>query len=140
MADDDLVEVIIVDEIDDDDDTPQVTRAEVQMATDKAFNAIDDIHTVRFEKTVLGDAFHFMDRSKLPMHHEYKALFFRCLRAAMFIIQKEDVEEVKAVLEEKGLSWEHKMAFDFDYIAQRVRRRAPPPDILYNRMKTVYDF
>ena len=25
-------------------------------------------------KTVLGDVFHFMDRAKLPMHHEYNAL------------------------------------------------------------------
>ena len=28
------------------------------------------------QRTVLGDLFHFMDRAKLPMHHEYKALFF----------------------------------------------------------------
>lgn len=92
-------------------------------------------------KKVLGDAFHFMDRAKIPMHHEYKALFFRCLRSAMFIMNKDDVDEVKKVLEQKeGTSWNKKMAFDFEYIAQRVRRTVPPPAVLYNRMKVVFDF
>lgn len=91
-------------------------------------------------RTVLGDPFHFMDRAKLPMHHQYKSLFFRCLRAAMFIMVKEDVDDVKQVLESKGESWEKMMAFNFDYIAKRVRRRIPPPDMLYNRMRVVYDF
>lgn len=92
-------------------------------------------------KTVLGDLFHFMDRAKLPMHHEYKALFFRSLRAAMFIMNRDDVDDVKEILSSKGGdTWEKKMAFDFDYIKLRVRRKVPPPTILYNRMKAVYDF
>lgn len=92
-------------------------------------------------RTVLGDMFHFMDRAKLPMHHEFKALFFRALRAASFIMVKEDVDNVKAVLQRKpGESWEKKMAFDWQYIARRARRRVPPPHILYHRMKAVYDF
>ena len=54
---------------------------------------------------------------------------------------KSDVEDVKEVLNSKtDQTWEHKMAFDFSYIAARVRRRVPPPDILYNRVKAVYDF
>lgn len=92
-------------------------------------------------KTVLGDAFHLMDRAKLPMHHEYKALYFRSLRAAMFIMNKDDVDDVKAVLESKpGESWEKTMAFNFGYIAARVRRTVPPPDVLYNRLRAVFDF
>lgn len=92
-------------------------------------------------KSVLGDAFHFMDRAKLPMHHEYKALFFRALRAAMFILNKEDVAKVKKVLENKpGMTWEKALTFNFDYIAARVRRTVPPASILYNRMLAVFDF
>lgn len=102
---------------------------------------IEDLPMSAEEKRVLGDAFHLMDRAKLPMHHEYKALFFRSLRAAMFIMHREDVEEVKEVLKNKpGTSWEKKMAFDFGYISKRVRRRIPPPTILHNRMKAVFDF
>ena len=65
------------------------------------------------------------------MHHQYKALFFRALRGAMFIMHKGDVDKVKAVLHGKaGLTWEKKLAFDFKYITQRVRRRVPP-QLLY---------
>ena len=32
------------------------------------------------------------------------------------------------------------MAFDFQYIAKRVRRRVPPPTILYNRIKALFEF
>mmetsp|Transcript_54574 Transcript_54574/g.63795 ORF Transcript_54574/g.63795 Transcript_54574/m.63795 type:complete len:238 (+) Transcript_54574:218-931(+) len=82
-----------------------------------------------------------MDRAKLPMHHEYKALYFRSLRAAIFIMNKTDVEDVKQVLKSKpGTSWEKKFAFDFGYLLKRIRRRVPPPTILYNRMKVVFDF
>lgn len=106
----------------------------------------DDMYVVHDDlpegyRKVLGDIFHLMDRAKLPMHHEYKALFFRSLRAAMFIMVEEDVEDVKSVLESKpGESWEKMMAFNFRYISQRVRRRVPEPKILYSRMKAVYEF
>ena len=103
--------------------------------------APEDLHRNTAIKKVLGDAFHFMDRAKVPTHHEYKALYFRALRAAMFIMNESDVEDVKKVLSNKrDESWEKKMAFNFTYIAQRVRRRIPPPNILYHRMKAVYDF
>ena len=82
-----------------------------------------------------------MDRAKLPMHHEYKALYFQALRAAIFIMVKTDVDDVKEVLYCKhGTSWDQKMAFDFPYIAKRVRRCVPPPIILCNRLKAVFDF
>lgn len=149
-------------------DGVEPTMREVRMATDGEFNKtlqelideadrlsqsmndsepndddvpFDQLPKKKLKKTVLGDIFHFMDRAKLPMHHEYKALFFRSLRAAMFIMNKSDVEEVKKVLEAKqGQSWEKKMAFDFPYIAARVRRRAPPAKMLYHRLLTVFEF
>lgn len=101
---------------------------------------LEELHRHSKGKKVLGDAFHFMDRAKVPMHHDFKALYFRALRAAMFIMEESDVEDVKAVLESKGDSWEKRLAFDFDYIAKRVRRRVPPPLVLYHRLKAVYDF
>ena len=95
----------------------------------------------QLERTVLGDAFHFMDRTKVPTHHDYKALYFRSLRSAMFIMHQGDVENVRAVLSRKqGQTWEKKMAFDFNYIAQRVRRRIPPAQILHRRMQYIYHF
>lgn len=120
---------------------PQATPEQIRMATEKEFSLkLEELLEEANWRTVLGDPFHFMDRAKLPMHHQYKSLFFRCLRAAMFIMVKEDVDDVKQVLESKGESWEKMMAFNFDYIAKRVRRRIPPPDMLYNRMRVVYDF
>ena len=101
---------------------------------------IDELPKSLTYKSVLGDIFHFMDRAKLPMHHEYKALFFRALRASVFIMYKQDVEDVKTVLEGKGIKWETKMAFDFEYIASRVRRRVPKADVLYHRVNAVFKF
>lgn len=121
------------------DDGTEPTPHEVEVATSEAFNEtlyklieeadklsnalnvsepsedtdiqVDQLPNLSHNKTILGDIFHFMDRSKLPMHHEYKTLFFRSLRAAIFIMNKSDVDEVKEVLATKpGTSWEKKMA------------------------------
>ena len=82
-----------------------------------------------------------MDRAELPMHHEFKALFFRALTVAIFIMNESDVDNVRCVLDSKPhTSWNKNMAFDFSYIAKRVRRRIPQPKILYNRVKVVYNF
>ena len=67
---------------------------------------IDQMSNVN-HKTVLADIFHLMDRAKLPMHHEYKSLFFRALRSSVFIMNDDDVDEVKRVLAGKvGMTWE----------------------------------
>ena len=150
-------------------DEEEPTEQEMRVATDESFNEtlekiiadadkmaeiqnnsvqqqvhedmeIDDLALTLKYKTVLGDIFHFMDRAKLPMHHEFKALFFRSLRASVFIMNHEDVDDVKTVLQSKGISWEIKMAFDFRYIADRVRRHVPEPEVLYYRMKSVFEF
>lgn len=124
----------------------ELSAQQLQAAIDLNWDAdddlpFDDLDKMKTLKTVLADIFHLMDRAKLPMHHEYKALFFRCLRAAIFIMHKEDVDQVREILSSnQGDTWERKMAFDFDYIKLRVRRRVPPPTVLYNRMRAVYDF
>lgn len=89
---------------------------------------------------VLGDAFHVMDRVKVPMNHELKAAYFQALRAAIFVMDAGDVARVKRVVEKKGKKWASVMAWNFRYIALRVKRVIPPPMVLYYRMKAVFDF
>ena len=55
-------------------------------------------------------------------------------------MHKDDVDDVKTVLQSKGLSWEKKIAFDFQYISQSVRRKVPAADILYHHIKAVFEF
>lgn len=40
-------------------------------------------HFEEQEDEVLGDAFHVMDRIKVPMHHDFKPSFFRAIQAAI---------------------------------------------------------
>ena len=91
---------------------------------------------------VLGDAFHVMDRIKVPMHHDFKPSFFRAIRAAIFVLNPEDVRQLKAALRVTSKSnkqWDKLLAFNFKFVAQRVRRRIPEPDMLYERLKPVFD-
>lgn len=128
--------------IDDADGLAQVTEESIDnMNPEENDLYVDELPISSLCRTVLADTFHFMDRAKLPMHHEYKALFFRSLRAAIFIMSKSDVDDICEVLRHKeGTSWQYKMAFEFEYIAKRVRRIIPPANILYFRMKAVYCF
>jgi hypothetical protein len=89
---------------------------------------------------VLGDSFHLMDRVKVPMRHDFKAAYFRALRAAMFIMDSGDLARVNRVLEKKGRKLSHVLAWQFSYIALRVKRTVPPPKVLYARVKAVFDF
>uniref|UniRef100_A0A7R9WEC4 Uncharacterized protein n=1 Tax=Pseudictyota dubia TaxID=2749911 RepID=A0A7R9WEC4_9STRA len=53
-------------------------------------------------RRIFGDAFHVMDRVKVPIHHTAKAAYFRALREAMFLMDATDVRKVKEVLRKKG--------------------------------------
>ena len=89
---------------------------------------------------VLGDAFHFMDRVKVPVHHDWKAAYFSAFRDAIFIYDTDDKAKVQAVLESLGKTWERETAFNFRYITKRVRRYIPPCKVLHARVKAVFDF
>ena len=67
---------------------------------------INELPKILRYKSVLGDISHFMDRAKLPMYHEFKALFFRALRASIFIMYKQGVKDIRTLLEGKGITWE----------------------------------
>ena len=88
---------------------------------------------------VLGDLFHIMDRVKVPMHHDFKAVF-QALWALFFIMDAGNAEIAKKFMGKKGRSWSIDMTFNFSYIALRVKIMAPPPHMLYFRVKAVFDF
>ena len=91
---------------------------------------------------ILGDAFHVMDRVKVPMHHDFKPAYFRALRAAIFIFNPHDVAKVKKALkiESDPKAWERLLAFNFKIISETVRRRIPEPELLYERVRHVFDY
>ena len=45
-----------------------------------------------------------MDRVKVPMYHDFKAVYFQAIRAELFILDSGDAERVKKVMEQKGRS------------------------------------
>ena len=45
-----------------------------------------------------GDAFHFMDRPKVPVHHDHKKGYFVALQNAWYAWNPVKMEEVRAAL------------------------------------------
>ena len=91
--------------------------------------------------TTQGDAFHYMDRTKPPMHHDMKKPFFTAMRDAWFMFEPHELEAVKAVQRAKGKTdaeIETDMYYNFNYWRERVRRVVPPPPIHYRRVRAVY--
>ena len=95
-----------------------------------------------FFSCVLGDGFHYMDRPKVPMHHDCKKAYFVALRNAWFIFDSTKLGEVKAVLRQKGKSDEEieaMMFYNFAYFRERVPRVVPPPSVHYPRVRAVFE-
>lgn len=91
--------------------------------------------------SVVGDAFHFMDRPKVPIHHESKKSYFVALRDAWFAFDEVKLAELKDILESNGMSKEDiesKMYYDFDYFRKRVPRVVLPPSKHYWRVRAVF--
>jgi hypothetical protein len=114
------------------------TRALVASMLDEAPTTIED----RFS-SVIGDSFHFMDRPKVPMHHDGKKGYFVALRQAWFQWDLTKLAEVKATLRyERGMNnneIEALMYYDVDYFCVRVPRVVLPPSKLYWRVRAVYE-
>lgn len=92
--------------------------------------------------SITGDAFHFQDRAKVPMHHEVKKAYHVALRDAWMIFDPVVLEEVKDVLRKNGFTEDDidaRMYYDFDYFRQRVPRRVPPPSVHYWRVRRVFE-
>ena len=105
---------------------------------DEAPTTIDDRYS-----SVVGDSFHFMDRPKVPMHHDGKKGYFVALRQAWFQWDLPKLEEVKATLrDERGMNdsaIEAMLYYDVDYFRVRVPRIVLPPSKLYWRVRAVYE-
>jgi hypothetical protein len=93
--------------------------------------------------SVVGDSFHFMDRPKVPMHHDGKKGYFVALRQAWFQWDITKLAEVKATLrDERGMNdieIEAMLYYDVDYFHDRVPRIVLPPSKLYWRVCVVYE-
>ena len=70
---------------------------------------------------VLGGGFCIMDRVKVPMHLNFKSVYFQDFRVACFIMDAGDAKRAKKFMEKKGRSWNIAMIFNFSYIDLRVK-------------------
>ena len=90
---------------------------------------------------MLGDAFHFMDRPKVPVKHCFKKGYFVALRNAWYIFNPEALAHLNAELAKDGLTEaeiEAKMYYNFAYFRKRVPRLVPPPEEHYRRVRAVF--
>lgn len=91
---------------------------------------------------VLGDAFHMMDRPKVPMSHSSKKAYFVSLQEAFFAWDTDCLERVKVALRKDGMREDEidaKMYYDVAFFRARVRRAILPPSSLYWRVRAVYE-
>jgi hypothetical protein len=89
---------------------------------------------------VFNDAWHGMDCARVPNDHDHKSAYFQALRSAIFILDPGDAIRIKQVTERRGQQWAHYLAWNFRYIAARCRRETPPSEIVFHRVKAVFDF
>ena len=90
---------------------------------------------------VLGDPFHAIDRTKVPVKHEAKKAFFVALREAFFVWNTAKLEEFEGLLREKGWSdkeIENARFYSSEMFRACVDRVVPPPSVLYWRVRAVY--
>ena len=83
------------------------------------------------------DAWHAMDRIKVPRNHPLALSFWRAFRDAIFARSKTDWDRVAEVLTAKGINIEEMWQHNPRYILQRVRRVIPEPDILVPALREV---
>ncbi|KAG2228193.1 hypothetical protein INT45_009240, partial [Circinella minor] len=88
---------------------------------------------------ILKDAFHLMDILKISQKHGLSKVFKRAFRDTLFIIDDGDKELVSNILIKQGTTWNKKLAESPDWIFRRVRRVVPPPKVLYNAVKDLFE-
>ncbi len=105
---------------------------------DEAPTTIDDHYS-----RILGGSFHFMDRPKVPMHHDGKKGYFVALWQAWLQWDLIKLSDVKATLrEERGVNYaaiEAMLYYDVDNFCLRVPRIVLPPCLLYWQVRAVYE-
>ncbi|KAF9059130.1 hypothetical protein BDP27DRAFT_1431786 [Rhodocollybia butyracea] len=92
----------------------------------------DGLDSSTFPSRVFDDAFHFMDRllRTLPKKHSAFKEFSHQFSETIFICDVQDTKAVKAVLEEKGMSWNFVIHSRKPWINCHIRRYVPEPSKL----------
>ena len=91
--------------------------------------------------SVLGDSFHAMDRTKVPIRHEARKGYFVALREAFFVWNPIKLSELEERMKQSGLNDEaiqHQRYFNTQLFRDCVDRSIPPPTTLYWRVRAVY--
>ncbi|EJK75836.1 hypothetical protein THAOC_02434 [Thalassiosira oceanica] len=91
--------------------------------------------------SVLGDIYHAMSRTRVPIKHEAKKAYFAALKNAFLIWNPEKLEKLKSKLREEGKTdneIEAMMYYNSRLFQDCVERHAPAPKILYYRVRAVY--
>ena len=115
--------------------------AAASMTSSSFLDAVPDQIGKKFS-SVLGDVFHFMDRPKVPIHHEAKKSYFVALRDAWYIFNPSEMSLVEDSLRGSGMSdaaIESKKYHDFPYFRLRVQRFVPPPPTHHTKVRAVFD-
>ena len=92
-------------------------------------------------RAVLGDVFHAMDRTKVPVHHEAKKAFFVALREAFFVWNPSKLKELEDKMRNNGMTDDEiRVAryFNTQLFRGCVDRNVPPSTVLYWRVRAVY--
>lgn len=90
---------------------------------------------------VLGDIFHAMNRTKVPVKHEAKKAFFHALMNAFLVWNEKKKKQLEDKMKEDGMTKEEieaKRYFNSHLYQSCVERYAPSPKILYWRVRAVY--
>ncbi len=91
----------------------------------------------------MGDSFHFMDRPKVPVHHEFKKSCYVSLQQAWFAWDDKKLDKVlKALREEDGLTQDEalaKMHFDATFFLDCVPRCVLAASKLCWRVRAVHE-
>lgn len=90
---------------------------------------------------VLGDVFHAMDRTKVPVRHEAKKGFFVALRDAFFVWNPSKLKELEKRMKESGMSDEQirlQKYFNTKLYRDCIDRKVPSSTMLYWRVRAVY--
>jgi hypothetical protein len=83
---------------------------------------------------VLGDAFHGMQRPRVPVKHSVHKMFYVALREAFFVWCEETMAVTEALLRETGITGNEIQArnyYNVDWFTERVLRFIPKPSVLY---------
>ena len=91
--------------------------------------------------SILGDVFHAMDRTKVPVKHEAKKAFFVALRDAFLVWNEDKINELEMKMKKDGMTDDEiKSARYYSPYLYRdcVDRVVPPPSVLYWRVRAVY--